>query len=225
VREDPRVAQTRSVVLDAAATLLAERGYAAFTMDALVERTGVSKTTMYKHWPSRTDLIAATVQAMVTDPAVPDTGDVRDDLIELTLDSLDAYTGPRWSVLASVQEAAVHDPELRASLQSAVSTRFSAPRQVLERGISRGQLRAELDVDTAITILIGAIFFRLRAADLPRVRLEVPAIIDTILVGLRPPNAGGQQQPGPRSAGLPAAAGFRATEPGACLNTCSNYWM
>jgi hypothetical protein len=56
---------------------------------------------------------------------------------------------------------------------------------VLERAISRGQLRAELDVDTAITILIGAIFFRLRTADLPQVRREVPAIIDTILDGLR----------------------------------------
>jgi len=56
--------------------------------------------------------------------------------------------------------------------------------------MSRGQLRAELDVDTAITILIGAIFFRLRAADLPQVRREVPAIIDTILDGLRPRKAG-----------------------------------
>jgi AcrR family transcriptional regulator len=188
-REDPRVTRTRSVVLDAAATLLAERGYAAFTMDALVERTGVSKTTMYKHWPSRTGLIAATVGAMAADPAAPDTGDVRSDLIALTMDSLDAYTGPRWSGLASVQEAAVHDPELRASLQAAVSTRFSAPRQVLERAISRGQLRSELDLDTAITILIGAIFFRLRSADLSQVRREVPAIIDTILDGLRPRKA------------------------------------
>jgi AcrR family transcriptional regulator len=188
-REDPRVTRTRSVVLDAAAALLAERGYSGFTMDALVERTGVSKTTMYKHWPSRTELIAATVHAMASDPAAPDTGDVRDDLIALAMVSLDAYAGPRWSGLASVQEAAAHDPELRASLQSAVSTRFSALRAVLERAISRGQLRAELDVDTAITILIGAIFFRLRAADLPQVRHEVPAIIDTILDGLRPRKA------------------------------------
>lgn len=184
-REDPRVTRTRSVVLDAAATLLAERGYAAFTMDALVERTGVSKTTMYKHWPTRADLIAAAVQAMAIDPVAPDTGDVRDDLIALTMDSLDAYTGPRWSGLASVQEAAAHDPELRASLQSAVSTRFSAPRAVLERAVSSGQLRADLDVDTAVTILIGAVFFRLRAADLPQVRREVPVIIDTVLDGLR----------------------------------------
>jgi AcrR family transcriptional regulator len=183
-REDPRVTRTRAVVLDAAAALLAERGYPAFTMDALVERTGVSKTTMYKHWPSRTELVAAAVQALASDPAVPDTGDVRGDLIALTNDSLDSYTGARWPGLASVMEAAGHDPELRAALRSGPDTRFSAVRAVLERAVQRGQLRAGLDVDTAITILVGAIFFRLRTADLPHVRHEVPAIIDTILYGL-----------------------------------------
>jgi AcrR family transcriptional regulator len=185
-REDPRVTRTRSVVLDAAAALLAERGYAAFTMDALVERTGVSKTTMYKHWPSRTDLIAATVQALASEPAVPDTGDVRDDLIALAAASLDAYKGARWPGLAAVLEAAGHDPELHASLQSVPDTRFSAVRTVLERAVQRGQLRADVDENTAITILVGAIFFRLRTAGLPQVRREVPVIVGTVLDGLRP---------------------------------------
>jgi TetR/AcrR family transcriptional regulator, regulator of autoinduction and epiphytic fitness len=185
-REDPRVARTRSVVLGAAADLLAERGYAAFTMDALVERTGVSKTTMYKHWPSRTSLIAATVQALTAEPAVPDTGSIRDDLITLALASLDAYRGVRWPVLASIQEAAGHDPELRDALQPVSATRFSAVQTVLERAVQRGQLRPDLDTGTAITILVGAIFFRLRTADLPQVRHEVPVIIGTALDGLSP---------------------------------------
>ena len=58
-----------------------------------------SKTTMYKHWRSRAELVAAAVQALASDPAVPDTGDVRGDLIALTADSLDAYkgaAGPAW---------------------------------------------------------------------------------------------------------------------------------
>ena len=163
-------------------------------MDALVERTGVSKTTMYKHWPSRTSLIAATVQALTAEPAVPDTGSVRDDLITLALDSLDAYKGVRWPVLASIQEAAGHDPELRDALQSVSATRFSAVQAVLERAARRGQLRADLDIGTAITILVGAIFFRLRTADLPQVRHEVPVIIGTALDGLRPA-AGNAENP------------------------------
>jgi AcrR family transcriptional regulator len=193
-REDPRVARTRSVVLGAAADLLAERGYAAFTMDALVARTGVSKTTMYKHWPSRTILIAAAVQALTAEPAVPDTGNIRADLITLALDSLDAYKGTRWPVLASILEAAGHDPELRDALQSLSATRFSAVQIVLERAVRRGQLRAGLDTGTAITILVGAIFFRLRTADLPQVRHEVPVIIDTALDGLSRP-AGNEEHP------------------------------
>jgi AcrR family transcriptional regulator len=105
-------------------------GYAAFTMDALVERTGVSKTTMYKHWPSRTGLIAATVQALTAEPAVPDTGNVRDDLIALALDSIGAYKGALWPVLASLLEAAGHDAELRDALQSVSATRFAAVRSI-----------------------------------------------------------------------------------------------
>jgi AcrR family transcriptional regulator len=184
-REDPRVARTRSVVLGAAADLLAERGYAAFTMDALVERTGVSKTTMYKHWPSRTMLIAATVQALTAEPATPNTGHVRDDLIALALDSIGAYKGALWPVLASLLEAAGHDTELRDALQSVSGTRFAAVRSILYRGAERGELRPGLDADVAISVLVGAIFFRLRIADLSQVKREVPVIVDTVLDGLR----------------------------------------
>jgi AcrR family transcriptional regulator len=186
-REDPRVTRTRAVVLDAAADLLAERGYAGLTMDALVERTGVSKTTMYKHWPSRTQLIAATVRRLVAAPAIPDTGSVRGDLIAMTLDSLDAYKGPRWPGIASVMEAAGHDPELQAALQSVPEAGFASLNTVLERGVGRGELRAGLDIEAAVTILVGAFFLRLRMASLPQVRRDVPAIIDTILQGLAGP--------------------------------------
>lgn len=185
-REDPRVARTRAVVLDAAADMLAERGYAGLTMDALVERTGVSKTTMYKHWPSRTALIAATVRRLATAPAIPDTGSVRDDLIAMALDSLDVYQGPRWSGLASVLEAAGHDPDLRDALQSVPAAGIGSVRTVLERAVQRGQLRPGIDPEIAVTVLVGAIFFRLRLEDLAKVKEKVPSIVDTILDGLTP---------------------------------------
>jgi AcrR family transcriptional regulator len=189
------VTRTRAVVLDAAAALLAERGYAGFTMDALVERTGVSKTTMYKHWPSRVELVAATVRAMVSDVAVPDSGDLREDLAVLARDSLDAYKGALWPGLASVMEAAGHDPGLRQAMRSVPAARFSAVRTVLERAAARGQLRAGVDLDIAVTILVGAFFFRLRTTDLQQVKNEVPAILDAVLDGL-----GRLSGPAPRDA-------------------------
>jgi AcrR family transcriptional regulator len=186
------------VVLDAAAALLAERGYTGLTMDALVERTGVSKTTMYKHWPSRTALIAATVRQLTAAPAIPDTGSVRSDLIAMALDSLDAYRGPRWPGLASVLEAAGHDPDLHAALQSVPATGLAHVKTLLERGVQQDQLRPDIDTETAVTVLVGAIFFRLRMADLPQVKREVPGIVDTILEGLAPHAAA--STPGPAGA-------------------------
>jgi len=155
-------------------------------MDALVERTGVSKTTMYKHWPSRTDLIVATVRQLAAAPGVPDTGSIRSDLTGMALESLDAYRGPRWPGLASVLEAAAHDPGLHAALQPIHAARFSPLKAVLERAVERGELRPDLNTDAAVTILVGAIFFRLRMTGLSRVKREVPGIIDTILTGLMP---------------------------------------
>jgi AcrR family transcriptional regulator len=154
-------------------------------MDALVERTGVSKTTMYKHWPSRSNLIAATVQALTAEPAVPDTGNIRDDLIALAMDSIGAYRGALWPVLAGLLEAAGHDAELRDALQSISATRFAAVRSILSRGAERGELQPGLDADLDVSVLVGAIFFRLRIAELPQVKQEVPVIVDTVLNGLR----------------------------------------
>ena len=56
-RLDPRVARTREVVLDAAIDLLAERGYSGFSVEGVVDRTKVAKTTLYRHWPTRDDLL------------------------------------------------------------------------------------------------------------------------------------------------------------------------
>src|SRR6202034_3827583 len=58
---DPRVARTRAAVLGAAIDLLAERGYSGFSVEGVVERTGIAKTTLYRHWPTRDDLLAAAI--------------------------------------------------------------------------------------------------------------------------------------------------------------------
>ena len=58
---DPRVARTRATVLGAAIDLLAERGYSGFSVEGVVERTGIAKTTLYRHWPTRDDLLAAAI--------------------------------------------------------------------------------------------------------------------------------------------------------------------
>ena len=64
---DPRVARSRSKVLDAVTELLRERGTAGVTVDAVISRSGVARSTIYRHWSTRADLVSAALQAMVPD--------------------------------------------------------------------------------------------------------------------------------------------------------------
>ena len=59
---DPRIARTQKAVIDAATDLLVEGGPAALTMDAVVARSGVAKSTLYRHWETRDALVAAMVR-------------------------------------------------------------------------------------------------------------------------------------------------------------------
>ena len=70
-------------MLDAASELLAEEGYGGFTVDGVAARSGVAKTTIYRHWPTRGDLLAATMACFNECPATPDTGSLRTDVEHL----------------------------------------------------------------------------------------------------------------------------------------------
>src|ERR1019366_2515587 len=79
---DPRVVRTRTAVLEAAIDLLAERGYSGFSVEGVVEATGIAKTTLYRHWPTRDDLLAAVIGQLGGAGELPGTGSVRQDLLD-----------------------------------------------------------------------------------------------------------------------------------------------
>ena len=80
---DPRVTRTRARVLAATIDLLAERGYSGFSIEGIVDRTGIAKTTLYRHWRSREALLAAAIVELGGAGPLPDTGSVRQDLQDL----------------------------------------------------------------------------------------------------------------------------------------------
>ena len=79
----PRDARVDARVLDATLELLADRGLGALTMEAVAQRAGVSKATIYRRWPSRDHLVAAAFASISEPIAIPDTGNVRDDLMAM----------------------------------------------------------------------------------------------------------------------------------------------
>jgi AcrR family transcriptional regulator len=184
---DPRVARSRKAVIRAGVELISEGGLGAFSVDAVAARSGVAKTTIYRHWPGRRDLLNDVFESFDAHTPTPDTGSLRGDLVFLCRDLAADLAEADWprSVAVIVGEAE-HDKELAAAHAVHVRNEMSPLRVVLERAVARGELSADLDVDLAAEHLAGALFFRrlvLHARSTPD---EADRLVDLALNGLLP---------------------------------------
>lgn len=207
---DPRVARTRATVLGAAIDLLAERGYSGFSVEGVVERTGIAKTTLYRHWPTRDDLLAAAIARLDgsgldgsgldgsgldgsgLDSArldgagsLPDTGSVRQDLLDLQARRVRAARTAQWErCMPALVEAAAHHPELAEVIARLTGQILAQIETLLARGVERGELRDGLDPQLAASVLIGPIVFRrLLLHEAPTLQ-RVADVIDLLMQGI-----------------------------------------
>ncbi|WP_210162976.1 TetR/AcrR family transcriptional regulator [Pleomorphomonas oryzae] len=158
---DERVRRSRAAVLTATAELLFERGYSGVSVDEISRRSGVAKTTIYRHWPARTDLLRDACANIGTPQTTPDLGSLRADIAALMAALGEALTTARWtSVLPSIIDAGERAPEM-ADMYRRLQQGYSAPFEtVIRRGIARGELPADTDVAALVAALIGPLFYR-----------------------------------------------------------------
>lgn len=190
---DPRVARSRSAVLDAAAQLLCEEGFPGVTIEAVAARSGVAKTTIYRHWPTRAELLITAFQTMACEPPRVDTGDVRDDLVLLMSGLAEQLRNERWaSVLPSLAAEARHEPGLAALHAGFVAERRAHVLEVIRRGMDRGQLPPGTDAGLLATMVAGPVFFRALVSLEPLDEPGLPErVVDAALYGMRDPGASG----------------------------------
>lgn len=142
-------------VLEASIAELAASGYAAFRMEQVCVASSVHKTTIYRRWPRRADLVAATVQWMrktVHDVPLPDTGALEEDLLAAFRRRMTfgrRVEGRAWARLLAER----HDPEVEALIGSAVRERSSAWRAMGERAIARGEIPEGTDIGLLLEML------------------------------------------------------------------------
>jgi AcrR family transcriptional regulator len=184
----PREARADRAILAAALELIAERGVHGLRMDDVAERAGVGKAAIYRRYRSKDELVRATVGAMVSEIAIPDTGTTREDLLALMRDAVAVYRDPvRGGVMPSLIGAMREDPELaRAIREDVVSARRDALREVLARGVARGDLSADLDVELALDMLGGALFYRLLVTGGPIDERLAEGVADSVLRSFAP---------------------------------------
>lgn len=168
---DPRIRRTRDAVLPATLSVLAERGFASFTMEAVAERAGVAKSTVYRYWPTRLSLLHDALEALNQQPdAEPETGPARIRIERLLEHLASALSDSIFSAcIPALIEAAEHHSEVAEFLYGYSDRRRSTLTAVIREGVEAGELPAHLDPEFAALALSGPIFYRrlLTATPLP----------------------------------------------------------
>ena len=206
-RGRPRSEKARKAILGAAAELLLARGLSAVSMDAVAERAGVSKATIYRWWPTKETLAldALYTEWDTTRPSPRDTGSLRGDLLAMMRPWARLATSrPYGRVLAALITEAQTDPVFAAVYrQRLLEPRRDQARAVFLRAIERGEIPADTKVEVALDLLYGPLYHRLLHGHAPLNDRFTQDVIDMALNGIQPtpgPAATPADQPGRRAA-------------------------
>ena len=188
-RLSPRAAATEAGILNATRELLAEVGVHGLTVEGAAARAGVAKTTIYRRWRSKDELALAVLIDMVeTVVATPDLGDTRAELVAF-VDAAVRVLGS--TLMGRVMQGLVSDlatdPALAAKFRDRiVAMRVAEVRRLLERGIARGDVRPDADVELVHELLFGPVYYRLLLSGAPLDERVAARVVDAVLPGLRP---------------------------------------
>ena len=196
-RGRPRSEARRQAILQAAFELLGERGLAATSMDAVAERAGVSKATIYRWWESK-ELLALDALYAAWDTAAPvtrQTGTLRAEMLALVRPWVRLVaTGPSARILTALLAEAQNDPEFgRAYRAHFIEPRRDQARAVFSRAIARGEIAAGIDVEVAIDLLWGPLYHRLFHGHAPLNERFARRSVDTALAGILPRDTAGPE--------------------------------
>lgn len=150
-------------MLAAVVELLGDAGYDELSIEAVAERAGVHKTTVYRRWPTKAALVADAVRANSEEHVlVPDTGSLVGDLEAFALaiaDNIGTPAGGRRS--RSIVAASAASSELATEMSDFWMERFRASAVIIERAVARGEAPRDVDPQLVIETLIGPLWVRL----------------------------------------------------------------
>jgi AcrR family transcriptional regulator len=175
-------------ITTATTALLGERGFAGLTIEAIARRAGVARATIYRRWPNLDALLAHVLRGVVHEVPIPDCGRVRDDLIAILDHELAMVRRDAGKLYPSLGvQATKADPGARGALADLMLHRRAAVRAVLRRGVDRGEIRDDADLELAFFLAWGAVYYRHLFAfgcDAPMEPDFIPTLVDAVLVSI-----------------------------------------
>lgn len=170
-RGRPRDAATHQSILDAANQILSDAGYRGFSIEGVAAKAGVSKTSIYRRWPSKGALLLDLYMAGMDGAALADLQHlpIRDAFQRYLSLSVKRLENPFWTnTIQSLVAEAQADPEMADLFRAKVIVpRRESGRILLQRGIDEGQIDSSIDIDIVLDAVFGALWYRLLLGHMP----------------------------------------------------------
>ena len=153
--------RSRAAVIGATIDLMVERGMHAVSVDAIAERSGVAKTTVYRHWPTREALILAAWYTLVPEETDAPTGDLEARILALALAFARRIGAPPMSVLLpELLACAGRDADMLAVYEEILRVRGKPLTEAVAAAVVEGVLPARTDVELLASLILGPIAFQ-----------------------------------------------------------------
>ena len=186
----PRSAAADAAIVRATLELLVEEGFQGLSVEAVRQRAGVGKATIYRRFPDKAALVRAAMEHLHREIELPDTGTLRDDLAAVWHAAYAAQpTAAQRLMLPRLLVDVQGDAEMFAIFRATlVETRRDAMREILRRGTARGEIREDVDVELLIDLLAGPMVYRflIQGGEMDDPVRDALRIYDTLLEGIAP---------------------------------------
>jgi AcrR family transcriptional regulator len=185
-RDDPRISRTRARALEVTLKMVAESGLHACTFDAVSEQSGIARSTLYRHWSNKSELVRDALRSQHAEHVGHDTGTLRDDVLNLMLNlGRDLETSTWGALVPHLVAAASTDPELSAVQRNASDHFLSIDVEIIERAKVRGEVAADIDPAHAALLFSAPIFYQYLIARRPADGKWITSHVDDIVALLR----------------------------------------
>jgi AcrR family transcriptional regulator len=192
VRVQGRSARVVEAVLQATAEELGRVGFLALRIDDVAERSGVNKTTIYRRWPTKEELVASLLERMTLSQEVPDTGSLRGDLMALLGAIAERAQTLEGRGLVRLIQAERGRAEFAPILRRSRSRHLKERREIFERAIARGEIPVGSDTTLLVELAVAPLIARL-LNDSPVDARFLRLLVGTVVAGAA---AGGARDSG-----------------------------
>ncbi|TCC45105.1 TetR/AcrR family transcriptional regulator [Kribbella capetownensis] len=161
VRGRPRDAGVEARVIEAAMAEMQARGYDGLSVDRVADRAGVAKTTLYRRWPSKAELVVAMITGLRAAVPFDPSGDPRRDLTDLVTGIATTLSAVPTTLIADLAAAAAREPRVRESVRALWGERHAAVTAVVGQAQADGLVPGHASPAVLVDQLVGPLYYRL----------------------------------------------------------------